>query len=100
MGRENGVMAASLHSREEAMELVKSISAAQWREGILIWSPTRERQVRKEKGKRISFREWPPDLAERFVNVTTNLTKRFGTPMGLDVACYRLENAAPHPEEG
>lgn len=92
-------MATSLHSREEALELLRSVSADQWREGILIWSPTRERAVRKEKGKRIIFREWPPDLAERFVNVTTYLKKRFGTPMGFDVACYRLENAAPHPEE-
>ena len=92
-------MAASLHSKEEALELIRSISPAQWADGIVIWNPTRERSVRKEKGKRISFREWPPDLAERFVNVTTHLKKRFGTPMGFDVACYRLENAAQHPEE-
>lgn len=82
------------------MQLIRSISQAQWAEGIVIINPHRERSVRKEKGKRISFREWPADLAERFVNCTTHLKRKFGTPMAFDVAIHRLENGAPHPSEG
>lgn len=93
-------MAVSVHSKEEALALIAEISSAQWREGIVIMNPHRESQVRKEKGKRISFREWPPDLAERFVNFTTYLKRKFGTPMAFDIACWRLEKAEPHPDEG
>jgi len=90
-------MATSLHSKEEAIELVKSISPAQWRDGILIWSPTRERQVRKERGKRVSYQTWPTSLADRAINAITFLRKKFGGELGLEMACRRLETA--HPEE-
>jgi hypothetical protein len=91
-------MANSLHSREEALELIRSISPAQWAEGILIWSPTRERAVRKERGKRISFQVWPESLANRAMGAITHLRKKFGGELGLEMACKRLET--PHPEEG
>jgi hypothetical protein len=91
-------MAVSIHSREEAIELVKSFSAEQLREGILIWSPHRERQVRKERGKRLSFQVWPESLANRAINVITHLKKKFGSEIGLEMACLRLET--PCQNEG
>jgi hypothetical protein len=91
-------MATSLHSREEALELIRSVSAEQWREGILIWSPTRERAVRKERGKRVSFQVWPESLADRAINAVNYMRKKFGSDLGLVMACRRLET--PHPEEG
>ena len=91
-------MAASIHSREEAIAFINSVSAEQWREGLLLWSPHRERQVRKEKGKRLSYQTWPESLANRAINVITHLKRRFGGELGLEFACRRLET--PHPEEG
>lgn len=79
------------------MELINSLSAEQLREGVLIWSPHRERQVRREKNKRLSFMLWPESLADRAVNAITHLKKRFGAEIGLEFACRRLET--PHPEE-
>lgn len=93
-------MAAICHSREEYEALGRDVSAAQWAEGLAVFNPKREAAVRREKGKRISFREWPSDLAERFVNTMTHLKRKYGTPMAFDVACHRLEKAAPHPDEG
>jgi hypothetical protein len=91
-------LATSLHSKEEALELLRSVSAEQWREGILIWSPTRERAVRKERGKRVSYQTWPASLADRAINAITHLRKKFGGELGLEMACLRLET--PHPSEG
>ena len=96
MGK-GALVAVSLHSREEALELIRQISPDQWREGVLIWNPVRERQVRKEKGKRLSFQLWPESLADRAINAITHLKKKFGGEIGLAIACQRLET--PHPDE-
>lgn len=79
------------------MEIISRISADGWREGIALWSPHRERAVRKEKGKRLSYQTWPASLADRAINVITHLRKTFGSELGLEMACLRLER--PHPEE-
>jgi len=80
------------------MALIHSFSNEQLREGILIWSPHRERQVRKERGKRVEYQTWPESLANRAINVITHLKKKFGSELGLEMACLRLER--PHPSEG
>ena len=91
-------MTQSVHSREELIALANSISAEQWKEGIVIWNPHREREVRKERGKRVSFQVWPESLANRAIGAITHLRKKFGGELGLEMACKRLET--PHPEEG
>ena len=79
------------------MELIRQLSPAQFAEGVLIWSPHRERQIRKERNKRVSFQVWPESLAERAINAITFLKKRYGAEVGLAIACDRLER--PHPSE-
>ena len=90
-------MASVVHSREEAMEIIRSVSAEGWREGIAVWNPHRERAVRKERNKRVCFQLWPASLADRFTNAITHLKKKFGGDLGLEYAVQRLET--PHPSE-
>lgn len=92
-------MATSVHSKEEAMELIRQISNQQWAEGIVIMNPHRERMVRKERGKRLNYQVWPESLADRAINSVTHLRKKFGSEIGLEVACRRLETPNPEEEE-
>jgi hypothetical protein len=88
-----------VHSEAEAMAAVRAISKVQYAEGVVIFNPHRERQVRKEKGKRLSYQTWPASLADRAINAITHLKKKFGGEIGLEVACKRLETPNPEEEE-
>ena len=91
-------MASVVHSREEALAIISKVSADGWREGIALWSPHRDRQVRRERNKRVCFQLWPASLADRAIGAITFLKKKFGAEVGLEFACKRLERT--HPEEG
>ena len=90
-------MASVVHSREEALAIISKVSADGWREGIAVWNPHRERAVRRELGKRLSFQVWPESLANRAIGAITYLRKKFGAEIGLEYAVLRLET--PHPSE-
>lgn len=92
-------MAQVVHSREEYEALGRDMRPDQWREGIAVWNPHRERAIRKERNKRVSFQVWPASLADRAINAVTYLKKKFGAELGLEFACRRLETPSPEEEE-